>query len=1256
MRNNHGILSFGFVCGLALSAVTALSATAWPRLPEVKNFYLDTVLVSNGAAVSAVAAPGDPAHTDLARQVVAAIKTLTGTELPILTDVAAQAELDQTGGIRRAMIVLGNLMTSKVSERLYILEQLDVDAAWPGTNGFLLQTVHNPLGDGRNFISLGGSDLAGVRRATEAFLAGLKPSGKSLAVGRLFQLETAKPGPQPLDEADIAARAKSDPAYAVECAQILRRYRTPGFGKLFKRVLESWARSITNVNSLADFTGPTPSCGALPLLWDIVEECDQFDDADRAYISNLLYAYAHMLRYARQDTGDRGAGGNDHEADSALYAGLYFHRYYPDLEIGRLLMERMDRYFAQPLTHWRVGDNATGYGDATWYANLQYALMRPNMTYFSSGLVRQAADYHIVITSNLGRSGGFGDSLSWSQYNYRYHAALLTMASWYYRDGSYLWWFKKCGGKPGAPPEATYWGKSMEGRYILSGLDEQPPVRWLGVKPYPLDHWIYRGWKAPQPESENARYYFDKMSYRAGFETTNQYLLLSGFSDGYHGHPDANAVILFADNGKDFLVDSGYMRPDITEHNTVIVTRGESGTTLPKLARLDRLVDFDDAAFTSTSVSNYNGTRWTRHIVWAKERYFAFLEEIEAEENGAVDIRCVWRPRGQVSLNGRELTVKQGNPVMRLINLSGTPQTLQEGGQRLVQATTADLKRGRKTVLANLFFVTDEENAKAIDAETLAPGVVLVKDEGAYTVLGVGPARDAAGLDTDASLFHAGPFAFSACDMTRLKLAGVRVRADKPVNLFLDFTRGTGVVEADVPVRVMVNAGTEMTLNAGPDRPAFRFEPMAGDRFSKRQKSLAGLFAAAAADREREEARAQAGRRKELETQKARLGVLWECRDLQPAGLATNQAKSGRGPDLCWLETADQNRDGKSEILVGVATGAVVALSPAGAPLWAAPAPDMKAARHVRGGVHTAVGGPTDRTLILAGRRDLEFRMTGMKADGTTIWESGLPDAPAFLFASEPEADGSFDIGVGAYEYIYGYSHKGESRWKFLNCDNHPSTCGAAYDLNGDGTNEMAVGNDYFRGHVISGETGKSLMSLRMTWHAGPSAVALGDLDGDGKGDMVFGDRQGRLLFGVPWDGTNRLTLELAATVTFIKLADLNGDGRKEAVVGLDNGGIYAFDAAGKRLWRENVDVAARSVDFGDMDGNGRPDLLLDCEDKCLRILDDRGRLTARFTTESGVRGVRAAELNGDPRTSECVVIGNDGSVIALRFGASGRK
>ena len=1256
-------MPLGLVLSLALAAGMCAHAAGLPRLPAVKDFYLDTVLVSNGAAAAAIVAPDDPGYSGLAREVCEAVKALAGAELPVITDIAANAELDAGTAGGRAMIVLGNLMDNKVSERLYCMHQLDVDAAWPGENGCLVQTVHNPMGDGRNFISLGGSDFAGVRRAAQVFIGLLKPEGKSLAVGSLFRLEGGDKGPAPLGEAEIEQKGNAGPGYAVECGNILRKYRTPGYGRVFRRAMENYALSVADVDVLDEktFKGGYPSFGELPLLWDMIEEDEQFDAADRELISNALYVYAHLLRYARLDTGDMGAGGNDHNADSALYAGLYFNRYYPGLEIGRRLVERMDRYFASPLKHWRVSDNATGYADATWSANLQYALLRPKMEYFSSGLVRKAADYHVVITSNLGRSGGFGDSLSWSKTRYNYHPAILTMASWYYRDGGYLWWFKKCGGRPGALPAAQYWGKMNEGRFIMGGLDEKPPARWLGVKPYPLDSWMYRGWKAPEPEEEHAHRYFDKMSFRAGFEATNQYLLLSGFSDGYHGHPDANSVINFTDNGFDFLDDSGYMRPDITEHSTVIVIKGESEASLPRLARIEHLADFDGLAFTETSVSSYNGTRWSRNIVWEKERYFAFFDEIEADADGEFDIRCVWQPRGNVALAGREVTARQGPQAMRLINLGGTPQALQSGGPKLIQSVSTNLDRGRKIVVANIFFVEEEGNAGAIDAESIAPGAALVKQPDGISLVGVGPCRSVAGLDTDAALFHVGPRAIRACGMTRLTLPGADIRAGKPVSVFLDFDKGTGIVEAAESARVTVGAGTGAALDARPGRTAFRFGPTSGEKTGERQRALAGMFEEAAVARRRGEAGAQARNREQLDALKSRMRVLWECRDFQPAGLSTNKPDGGRRKAedkavVTWLETADRDKDGKSEILVGMSEGAVVALSHGGKPLWSAPAPGMARTRSMAGGLRAVIGSPADRKILTAGGRGKEYALACIDASGARLWEAPLPVAPLILFASEPSRGGSFDIGVGAFDYVHGYSHKGRPLWKFLNQQNHGTTCGAAYDLDGDGSSEMAVGNDYVSGYVIRGSTGKSLMKIRMTWHAGPSAVALGDLDGDGKGDMVMGDRQGRVLFCVPWDATNRVTRELAATVTFVKLVDFEGDGKKETVVGTDSGGIYAFDARGVRLWRGNADAVPRDVDFGDMDGNGRPDLLLDCEDGCMRILDDRGRQIALFTAGSGARFARAVELDGDRRSMECAVGGGDGCVYALKFDGAGGK
>lgn len=1314
---------FWVVACLSMAAQTQASAAKELRLPALKKFYLDTVLVSNGVAKAVIIAPDDPAYAELAHQVSQAVLKHTGTELPIIIDVAAIAELEQPGGNKRAMIVLGNLSVNKVSERLYVMEHLDVDAGWPGQDGYLVQTIHDPMADGRNFISLGGSDFKGVKRATMEFIKLLKPGGKSMVIGRLFKLESLDTGPAPLPAAAVNQKGYGSPEaagrHAVECGYILRKYRTPGYGKMFRNAIE---RISTALNSGEKFEERFPAFGMLPLLWDCIEESEQFDErdlvdmilqgespaesskeiidepgkiggADRAFISEVLYKYAQTLQFAIHQPGDPGPGKNTSHAGSALYAGLYFDRYYSGLEIGRLLLDRMDRYFLSSIKHWRVIDNATGYGDAVWYDNLQFSLLRPNMTYFSSGIVRKAADYHIIITSNCGRSAGFGDSLSWTKGHYNYHPVMFPMAAWYYRDGSYLWWFKKCGGKPGAII-SQHFGLINQGRYLMTGLDEKPPVRWLGVKPYPLDHWMYYDWGAQQPEEKYAREYFDKMSYRAGFDPNNQYLLISGFSGSAHGHPDSNAIINFSDNGCDFLDDTGYMIPDITEHTTLIIYRNGMGSSVPGLVRLNNIADFNGVAFTETSVSGYNGARWARNIIWEKERYFVIIDEVEAQEDGEFGISCIWRARGNLFLNNREMTAKQGENTMSLINLDGLNQKVEthSGGGRLFQTHKTDMTKGQKTIIKNLILVTNQEDSVSIEVENLTPGAMLVKSGDAFTLLGIGPCAAVAGLETDAALFHIGPGELHACGLTQLSLPGFSMRAEKPVSVSLDLEKGTGLVEAVESAQIVITTVSETALNAGPGPIDVRFAPVSRERIAERITPLAGLFAAKTVARHAAEAKTQVENQVKKEKLKSRVKVIWECRNFQPSGDSAKKAETkdlaklidtddfsdlsgimntlkndglerveaarseteGRN-EIRWLEIADRDEDGKSEILAALASGFITSLSHEGKPLWSTPTVSMPGLRGITGAMRAVIGPLNNRQIITASGNKSWF-LSCIDADGERLWEAPFPVVPLVLFASEPNTSGEYQIGMAAFEYAYGFSNKGKFLWKFLNQEKHRSTCGTAFDLDNDGEGDMIFGNDYSAAHVCRGSSGQRLMSIRMTGHAGPSAVAMGDLDGDRKGDMVIGDRMGHTLFCVPWNTENRISLEFSAIVTFVKFADIDGDGKKEVFIGTDSGVVYAFDAAGKQLFHGDTEVVPRDIDFGDVDGNGRLDLLLDCVDNCLRIMDDEGTLIARFTAGSGVYGVRAVELDGDTHTSEFVVGSNDGCVYALRFKTDGTK
>ena len=833
-----------------------------------------------------------------------------------------------------------------------------------------------------------------------------------------------------------------------------------------------------------------------------------------------------------------------------------------------------------------------------------------------------------------------------------------------------------------------YSASMLAGRF-MSGL-ETPPVRWLGVKPYPLDHWMYKGWGAEQPEEEHAHEYFDKMSFRVGFETTNQYLQISGFSGAAHGHPDANAIINFSDNGYDFLDDTGYMIPDINEHTTLIVYRNGMGSEGPGLVRIDNIADFDEVAFTETTASKHNGTKWSRNIIWAKERYFAVLDEVEAEEDGEFGITCVWRVSGSKSLTGRELTAANGKQVMRLFNVSG--QHLRTTDVRLFQTQDAAMKKGEKTVIANLFYVAGPQEALKIETERLGPGAMLVKDNDEHKVIGVGPCAATAGLDTDAALFHIGQSDVNVSGCTRLSLAGFSLQSDKPISACLDLEKGTGIVESLEPAHVVLASGATTTADAGKGRTAITFKPVPAGLLAERTAPLAGILAATADARVKEEARIQVARKAEKEMLFSKMSIFWQTSDLIAANASRGasdardlaklmdmddlsdmnevmkaatkdnleQVEGARSEmeglkDVQWLETADRDGDGKTETLAGTASGYVTSLAPDGKPMWSTATVSIPALRGISGELRSVIGPPGDRKIITASGNKA-WLLSCINADGERLWETSLPLPPLTLYASDPNANGEFEIGMGAFEYAYGFSHRGKQFWKLMNQEKHPSTCGAAYDLDGDGQSEMVVGNDYYSGHIIKGRTGRRIGGFALTWHAGPSAVAAGDLDGDGIGEIVIGDRMGYIEFCAPWNTKERIGRSIAAIVTFIKFADLDGNGKQEVFIGADSGVVYVFDAKGTQLFRFETEVVPSGLDLGDMDGDGRLDMLVDCIDNCIRIFDGKGRKMAMFSGKAGVKSVRAAELDGDKRASECVVAGLDGCVYALKYNAAGAK
>jgi hypothetical protein len=162
---------------------------------------------------------------------------------------------------------------------------------------------------------------------------------------------------------------------------------------------------------------------------------------------------------------------------------------------------------------------------------------------------------------------------------------------------------------------------------------------------------------------------------------------------------------------------------------------------------------------------------------------------------------------------------------------------------------------------------------------------------------------------------------------------------------------------------------------------------------------------------------------------------------------------------------------------------------------------------------------------------------------------------------------------------------------------------------------------------------------------------AVGDLDGDGRGEIVAAannyrvhvwDASGRPLRGWP----RKLPTRARAGYSEPVLADLDGDGRWEILVTTDQGfngppRIYALDARGRNADGWPVDLPERcnaGVAVGDLDGDLRPEVVAatvgaNCY---VAVFDRRGRPVPGFPIALADMSANAspllADINGDDR------------------------
>jgi len=161
----------------------------------------------------------------------------------------------------------------------------------------------------------------------------------------------------------------------------------------------------------------------------------------------------------------------------------------------------------------------------------------------------------------------------------------------------------------------------------------------------------------------------------------------------------------------------------------------------------------------------------------------------------------------------------------------------------------------------------------------------------------------------------------------------------------------------------------------------------------------------------------------------------------------------------------------------------------------------------------------------------------------------------------------------------------------------------------------------------------------------GTTAVALGDVNGDHKADLVVGTSgNGTLLYlndgdGSPFDTLPAIHIDTATTAadvtTSLALGDLDGNGSLDLVVGNTvTNRIYLNDGSGVfTLDSHSVGTKATAVAIGDVNGDGRADVVIGHDGTAASVLELYTSGALSSTTTGGVTTTTWAGFTGSAAT-----------------------
>jgi len=1230
-----------------------------PQYDKLKKLYLDIHLVKEGKPNAAIVAPASGIYNDAAEAVQRAIEKHSGVKVPIVSDDSPEAAVPIKGNL----IVLGNRSTNRTANALYDLYYCLVDLKYPGPEGYVIRSVHNPFGDGHSVVIVGASDAVGLDAAAGA-LAGVLSKASSapgeLSIGWTMETKLGKGVKPPADLEEFetweASRGYGSVGYFGWCSisKRMAMYYMTGDELSASEVVrlsfpdEQALKEIARIDGERIENKHDPLAGFYHynahmaiLFWDLIEESPLFTDEERLAITN---AFARQLNHRKNEgvyglTQARPYVSSRHGQWSAisLYClGRYFNKDYPNpiwahcIRGGELAFHSLHEHA------WIAGESDNLFWYNTGIAPVfTYMVLTGDRKPLENGVLAKLLRGQEVLIS--GRAGDW--ALNSASMGFLNKAAYVT------GDGRWITYRERTG----VDTNCFRLGQSF---WPDETIEPKLPDDLVGkstVLRLPRPAWEARHSGLPFEQS------FYVASYRSAPDAGGDYILLDGFNGASRNPYHTLDILQLRLDGRTIL--DGY-------HNQVLTSA--DGMVEPAVAMNAALLYSDVVGPTATAVGevpNAAFSNWRRTLAQRTGRYALVVDDLTFRTDSRnMKVTTTWQVKGgRWDPNKRAVRIPGAGCELRSCDVE------ESGGAGVVTMNwSGAVNKGEHRIAFYLIGKAASESANPLACLRVADNAVaLLLPEPALGVVGeYGQTKGELAVLAKDHLYGHGT--------TSAGVEDVLVSSDVPVDLDWDFTTGAvNVVAArQTQLGLGLMAADKLQVDGQPAKAQ-----RAGDIYSiqlpegrhaltgARPATEAGTRLTAALERllaQGEELRAEAlaAAGKQAEPAAAELPAAFaaqvggkvadvitipsaEGTQLGVAEGSTIHVLTPEGKEVRKLETDGRIRvlrwwDEHNLLLAGCVDEKVIAFDPSGQRRWvftsemdpavyeAAKTYWFKTAPGHEGvhGLYTGAFDEGKSRCFVGSACTLEI----LDEAGKLVKRTPVFWGPGRMFLLVAAADGSRNLLI--------------SRWP--NGNDHLAVVNSkTMAVTGHGYSGVPAGHSYVGGWTAQNRT-------RLLYE---------DLNGDGKKEVISAtngtwnrvtvySENGQPLFNAQF-GPGRSKAP-RAQMRDMDVADLDGDGKKEILVGISEGLVVALNSECQRLWSTRLASPPLSLRCVDPPGGKPPRIVAGCDDGTVAALDEKGTLSAHGKITGRPTHMVVLDTSSQPLA---VLATDKGEVKAFRIG-----